>query len=66
MLAEQSVNKRTTGQLSSAGRSDIFTHVFTRVITAAATSLPWTTVFLNRSETTSGPLSNGRALKMYS
>ena len=30
----------------------------------AATRLAWTTVILNSSETTSGPLSNGRALKI--
>ena len=32
----------------------------------AATRLAWTVVILNSCETTSGPLSNGRALKMYS
>ena len=31
----------------------------------AATRLAWTAVILNSSETTSGPLPNGRALKMY-
>ena len=31
----------------------------------AATRLAWTAVILNSCETTSGPLSNGRALKMY-
>jgi len=32
----------------------------------AATRLAWTAVILNSCETTSGPLSNGRALKMCS
>ena len=67
------------GQLSSARTSNLFTHVFTRVLSrvycaglpwtnshsVAATRLVWTAVILNNSET-SGPLLNGRVLKMYS
>ena len=56
---------------ASSQRREQFTRAHSALILKeqtriAATSLAWTTVILNSSETTSGPLSNGRALKMYS
>ena len=76
------ITRKTTCELLNAWNSDLFTHAFMRILssqrwrarsklvlyeqTRIAANRLVLAMILSRSETTSGLVSNGRALKMYS